>query len=210
MYDAEIAYLDDQIRSLLENIQRSRQSDKLLIVVASDHGEEFMEHSGLKHGQSLYEELTRCPLILSGFNIESSPHPVDEWVQNIDIVPTILDLAGIPIPSGVEGISLRPPLRDNRAHSPAFSEIRGFALRRGDWKLWEKPDGEKVLFDLRSDPREQTDLSQTLPDTLSWLSQELEAVKRGLTRPEYPLNDTEISTMDSETVRLLRVLGYME
>jgi arylsulfatase A-like enzyme len=210
MYDAEIAYLDAQISRLLRELRSAGLATNLLVVVASDHGDELLEHGGYSHGHSLYEELTRCPLILSWPGHLSRGIVADDPVENIDIVPTILDLLGVEIPERMAGSSLLPTLHGSGRGRPVFSEEMGIAVRRGGWKLWQRPDGVWHLFDLASDPGETADLAHTEYDTLASLHVELENWWRSLESSTMPPDLAEPVTLDSSAVEKLRALGYVQ
>jgi arylsulfatase A-like enzyme len=92
----------------------------------------------------------------------------------------------------------------------AFSEASGIAVRRGRWKLWRDRARVLHLYDLHRDPAEETDLAQTLPDTLAPLRTLLTEWKRGLDRPTVPTERPQVPSLDSADVEMLRVLGYME
>jgi arylsulfatase A-like enzyme len=210
MYDAEIAYLDDQIGHLLNELSRRGMGDELLVVVCSDHGDEFNEHGGVSHGHTLYEELTRCPLVFVWPNRVPARGVLDCWVANVDIVPTVLDLVDIAPPRGLGGATLVPYFRGDCEGHPAYSEMKGSAVRRGRWKLWEPPDGMPVLFDLEADPTEQRDLAKAEPDTMRSLHVLLSAWRRGLVPPRMRPPADAVPILDSATVDMMRTLGYIE
>ncbi len=132
---------------------------------------------------------------------------VDAPVENVDVVPTILDLLGIPRPMGIEGASLLPAFRGQIPRRPVYSQTQGFSVRRGRWKLWSRPGGSINLFDLVNDSLETNDLAAAFPDTLSSLEGD---INRRLRRPPMPTSGAEQHDIDSETMRLLRQLGYVE
>lgn len=210
MYDAEIAYLDEQICGILHTLKTMGLADNLLVVVVSDHGDEFMEHGGWGHGQSLHEELTRCPLVFSWSGHIPRGRVVDGRIQNIDVVPTVLDLLHIPIPDGVQGSSLLSSFRGKAPSDLAFSEMEGVAVQRGRWKLWERPSGRKSLYDLSSDPGEREDLARSMPETLLSLEAQMGTWVADLANPPAPAVPHEEVILDSVAVEQLRSLGYLE
>ena len=107
-YDGSIRGMDAEIERVLGELRTLGLDDKTLIVFTSDHGEEFLEHGGMFHGQSVYGELNNIPLIMYGKGMVPEGVVVDETVQSIDIMPTILELTGLPVPKGVQGRSLVP------------------------------------------------------------------------------------------------------
>lgn len=106
-YDASIRYVDDCLRDLFAMLAQRRERRPTVLLVLSDHGEEFMEHGGLGHGHSAYPELLRIPMILHG-----APFPpgtrVERLVRGIDVAPTLVELAGAELPESFEGRSLVP------------------------------------------------------------------------------------------------------
>ncbi len=210
LYDGAVTYLDAQVCILLDMLEGLPASENMLVVVASDHGDEFMEHDYVGHGHSLHEELIRCPLVLSWNGHLRGGRVCEVPVQNIDIVPTILDLIGVAVPEAVEGRSLTPLMSGPPSRLPAMSEMQGVSVRRGRWELWLRSSGEESLYDVVSDPLEQEDLVQVLPDTAQSLERQIEAWRSTLVKAQRPsLPDTD-TVLDLEVARLLRKLGYLE
>jgi len=94
LYDATVAQADAEFGRLLDSLERSGQADRTLVLVLSDHGEEFLEHGGLSHARTLYEEVLRVPCILRVPGRE--PAVVDERIDLADLAPTLLALLGMP------------------------------------------------------------------------------------------------------------------
>jgi arylsulfatase A-like enzyme len=130
-YDGSIRGLDVEIGRLQEHLRGLGLADKTLMVFASDHGEEFLEHGRMFHGQTVYGELTSVPLVFYRPGQVPSGAVIDETVENIDIMPTILELSHLPVPKGVEGNSLLPLLAAARdrakgaGSSTSLSEVAG-------------------------------------------------------------------------------------
>ncbi len=108
-YDGSIRGMDVEVGRVLEHLRTLGIDDKTLVVLAADHGEEFLDHGRTFHGQSVYSELTRVPLIMKGPGIPAGLS-VQDAVQNIDVMPTLLELSGLPVPHGAQGRSLLPVL----------------------------------------------------------------------------------------------------
>ena len=124
MYDASIRYLDDRLRQLFVDLEASGLGDDTTVIFTSDHGEEFLEHGKLVHTQ-IYPECLRMPLLVV------HPHHreglrIGALAQTIDFVPTILELAGVPLPPGLSGRSLVPHLRapDRALAGEAYAEVK--------------------------------------------------------------------------------------
>lgn len=106
LYDGEIAYWDRQFGRLLAELKRRGLYDDLTMVVTADHGEEFMEHGGFWHGTTLYDEQVHVPLLLKLPQNRQGGTTVSHWVESIDVMPTLLQQAGVEPPAGLQGKSL--------------------------------------------------------------------------------------------------------
>ena len=104
-YDSEILHVDRELERLIRGA-RERLSRDVIVVIASDHGEEFHEHGGVYHGSTLYEEQVRVPLIVQAKGL--APRRVADAVSTLDITPTLLGLLGLPSEPQMRGRDLRP------------------------------------------------------------------------------------------------------
>jgi len=111
-YDGSIRAMDAEIGRLLEHLRRLGLDDDTLVVFTADHGEEFLEHGRMFHGQTVYGELTNMPLILWGPGAVQRGLEIAQTVETVDVMPTILDLAGLPHPERMQGSSLVPLFAD--------------------------------------------------------------------------------------------------
>jgi len=165
LYDGEIAYTDEQIGRLLQSLDQEGVAANSVVVVVSDHGEEFKEHGSLGHGRDLYDEVIRVPLIVADLRKPLQERRVKEEVRSIDVFPTLCALAGVPPPRGVQGVSLIPFLSGEGGESrPAVSETIRFDAYR---KSYREPDAKLIvklesnsreLYDLQTDPEEKINL----------------------------------------------------
>lgn len=166
-YRVAVRSLDAELGKLLEWLRETDLYDDAMIVVFSDHGEEFGEHGHTFHGQSVYDELVRVPLIVKYPKGRYRGQIVERPVQLIDVLPSVLEQLDIPMPRGlrVDGQSLMQKAANDLR--PVFSETLkrgGNSVRSGDMKLIfrppneEHPGGEFQLFDLAADPMEQNPL----------------------------------------------------
>lgn len=113
-YAGEIAYMDQSVGELIAAVEKHRPA---IVVLTADHGESFGENDFyFVHGHSAAPDLSHVPLIVNAPGVRAERRA--DLVSHVDILPTLLDLAGRPVPAGVEGIALGPILRD-RAHVPA-------------------------------------------------------------------------------------------
>ncbi len=176
-YDAGIRDVDAEFGRLIEELRRRHLYDDTLIVLVSDHGEEFMEHGIIGwHGHTLYDELLRIPLIVKLPGRRDAGRVVDAPVRGIDLAPTILAIAGIAPPETFDGQALVPlPAPDSAAYEvllvqrePGPGEDTGArGIRTSEWMT----DGTH-LFDLRHDPGEQHDIGRERPLLLRALLEE--------------------------------------
>ncbi len=175
-YDSEIHFLDQHLREIGE---RLGWKDALLLFV-SDHGEEFREHGGEGHEFTLYRELNHVLFQLRPPGGLETPHRYENNVSLVDALPTLLDLAGLPVPGDLSGRSLVPLLYPDAPAPPphpassVWSDRALYAHReqlvprmqslwaviRGDYKLIQGPQG-LLLFDERRDPLEKENLVGT-------------------------------------------------
>lgn len=208
-YDGEVAFTDHALAPLFDLVGGM---DDALIVVTADHGESLGEHGESTHGLFIYDSTTRVPLVMSGAGIPAGRR-YEPRVRITDVAPTVLELAGLTPPDGIDGESLLPALaapepEDRSAYSETFlprysfhwSELR--SLRRGSLKLIQAPRPE--LYDLRADPKEQNDLWETeRKGEAVTISAELVRIAGDERAPPAALE------LDPETVRSLESLGYI-
>jgi len=217
LYDGELAFLDSQVGRLLDQVAAAKLERGLLTVVIADHGEEFLDHGSASHGYTLYDEMVRVPLLVHQPGRVAPSRPAAQ-VRSVDVLPTVLELAGVdPVPDPIEGVSLVPLLEGRQAPARnAYSEATygdpRVALRvGGGLKLIDNPTRQTAeLYDLSTDPAEQTDLwmgarGQTdgvrlQADLQRWLDDNT-ARRRDGGAPEVVL--------DADTQAQLRELGYM-
>jgi arylsulfatase A-like enzyme len=215
LYDAGIRRTDDQLARFLRELERSGLLKHTLIVFLSDHGDEFMEHGQFLHKQ-LYQELLHVPLVIrfAGDRGERfRGRREDALVRLIDVFPTVLDAAGLPIPDHVQGVSLLPLLEGEAAPPEvllsSWRKRELESLRLGDWKLVVGPQGAE-LYDLARDPLERTDLSGREParvaEMKASLAERVDASRRFLGHARRGVRVEP----DPATRRRLRALGYVD
>ncbi len=162
VYYAVISHLDAQIGRILQTLRETGQWDRTLIVFTSDNGLAIGSH-GLRGKQSMYEHTIGVPLILRGPGVPSDRRFAAQ-VYLRDLYPTICELAGVPVPGSVTGISIAPVLRgeSEAIHPQVFGYFRNFQrmIRTDRWKLIYYPHLDRYqLFDLQDDPWELRDRS---------------------------------------------------
>ena len=221
LYDAEIRQLDDVLATFFVTLEEQGLLRDTLIALTSDHGEEFQEHGGLLHGRTQYQELLAVPLILRGPGIPRG-RVVTEPVSLVDLVPTILEVLGLPAAGPVDGVDLSPSWADPARPLPErllFGEADHGNVVGGqpviDSKRMVRLGHEKLctdriarreeLYDLERDPAERDDLSAREPGRVALLSAAL--ARHLAAQAPSQENRTELS---EEQLELLRILGYVE
>ena len=156
-YDASIHWVDKNIYGLLLELDRLDLLKKTLVVVAADHGEAFREHGREGHATNIYREVTEVPLIMMLPFRLSEPLVVEPVVRNVDIWPTILDLAGLPPLPQTDGTSL-VPLMEAAAKKEKFETPISMAYLDQTWgRVDTEPaplisirhDGQRILYRTR-------------------------------------------------------------
>jgi arylsulfatase A-like enzyme len=213
LYDGEVGYLDHYLGRLLDWLKAEGLYDDTLIILTGDHGEEFQEHGGWWHGQTLYQEQIAVPLIIKYPQQAQAGSVVVELARSLDIAPTILDVSGVPIPASMMGRTLwgdtEPP-----AYAYAEEDHEGnvlHALRSSTHKLiLANPDNPRGLatesfFDLVADPGEQDNLFTSLPDQTQTLRQALREI--AILALERAVAG-DVGSVDASLEEKLHDLGY--
>ena len=176
-YHACVSYMDAQLGRVLDELERSGLADNTIIVLWGDHGWHLGDH-GLWCKHTNYEQATRIPLIVSApEKVRPGSHSAS-LTETVDIYPTLCELAGIPVPKGLDGRSFADVLQNPRLKPKAFvqhvyprGELLGRALRTDRYRLveWKKPGDAASsaileLYDYKSDPHETKNLAEDEPD----------------------------------------------
>ncbi len=174
LYDNEVDYSDVHLGRFLEYLTAKGLLDTTLLLVTSDHGDEFWEHGSVGHGHSLYDELVHVPLIIRYPPLFAAGTRIAEGVELVDIFPTLVDAVGAPAPAGVQGASLLPLANGvGRGYPRPSAAMLGrtkYAMRLAHYKLHLGRGGRRKLFDVAADPTEQTDVLATHPHAARWLA----------------------------------------
>lgn len=217
LYDAEILELDGALETLLEGLRASGVLENTVVILTSDHGEEFNDHGQFGHGNSLYQEQIGVPLIVRGPGRFEGGRRVSRPVLGIDIPPTIALATGTRVPEVWSGAALQsaPPAGARPLwvpYRPERTEAFAVALRQGDDKFVSypsdlrpgDPNGDEVLFELSGDPAEHEDLWSARPaDQGVWRR----LVERLHTR--FPAADPPERAASNADIRAqLNALGY--
>jgi arylsulfatase A-like enzyme len=238
-YDGSIRAMDVEIGRLVQTLRRLGLDDDTLIVLLSDHGEEFHEHGRMFHGQSVYGELTQVPLFMRWPAGLPGGRVVEEVVESLDVMPTLLELSGLPAPEGVQGQTLtplfaasadgnggssgwrrRPAITEKALTSPdgAFAppphDTESYAITDGQWKLvhnTQRPRGgpEFELYDFVKDPLNKTDVAAEHPDVVARLARILEGWRQMATAARLKPDAEGMKNLSPEQLQRLRSLGYI-
>jgi len=177
LYDAQINFIDDYLKDLIDLIKK-KYGESVLVIITADHGESFNEHGTFGHQGSVYEELLKVPFFLITPKHDKESITINNEIQLIDIAPTILNYFDIPIPEDFQGISLLNDIKEKKYERKRdriiFSECyqkqgmmkrtyeEGYillAIKKGIWKyIFDEEKNQEFLFNLREDPKEQINL----------------------------------------------------
>jgi arylsulfatase A-like enzyme len=215
LYDASIRQMDDGLGRLFKFLGSRGLFDNTVVVITSDHGEEFLEHGGVLHTRTQFQEVIQVPLVIRGPDIPKSKR-VKYNISLVDLMPTLLALFDITIPPALDGINLCPLWRINNFHPPhryifsaadqyyMFHDIKR-AVRHPRYKLiydrWRK---KMRFYDLFSDPQEKVDVASEhrfLVDTMFSKLEEYISVNQSA--------DKIIPLLPPEEINGLKSLGYL-
>jgi arylsulfatase A-like enzyme len=216
-YDSEVSFNISEFGNLVSHLRDTELLDRTTVVFASDHGEEFWEHGGQYHGRTLFEESIRIPLILRCPGGGSAGRRVADRVEAIDLFPTLLELAGLPVPDGVDGRSLLHPTPRSEQTVYATLDLDEYMVRSvvaGPWKLIvDAQQGTRRLFQLEADPAETRDVSAEHPERVADLESTLgERRQTHRARRESLLGGAPGSPpeLPDDARATLEALGYIE
>lgn len=232
-YDGSIKAMDVEIGRLVERLEELGLGERVLIAFTSDHGEEFLEHGRHFHGHTVYGEMLNVPLFLWWPGGIPAGVEVTETVQGIDLMPTLLEVSRLPVPSEAQGQSLLPllaggdlrslgwsrrPAFSERVHAPAaFPDAKDSRSSRsvvsGGWKLIrnvERPDGlpEFELYDHAKDPLNLRDVAGEHPEVVARLARYLDAWHAQALEARIEA-DAAAAELSPEELEKLRALGYL-
>lgn len=234
LYDEECLFADEQLGRFLDRMRGAGFAERMNLLVIADHGEELQEHGHWGHGEGLYDEVMRVPLVAAGPLITARGRQ-DLPVQLYDIMPTILDLFELPEPYALTGVSLKSLLQVGDRPQPADlspertifishhryrgrNQIEYAAVEAARWKLhyrymWDDQPSYPTparfeLYDLHADPGETNDLIGTDRATARRLMCKLVAYARQQRPYESHRGDGMI--FDPRQLRELQDMGYIE
>ncbi len=216
LYDGEIAFMDSQIGRLSEWLSAQGLDRKTVILLIGDHGEGLGSHGEGMHGYFIYDYAVHVPFIIVTPFRDLKGVRVATQSRTADVFPTVLELAGIPLPGKVNGHSQVPAMFDPKdaGEMAAYSESMApniqfgwsplHALRTPAFKFIDAPRPE--LYDLVGDPGETRDVQNRLPDRARAMKRELDGL---MTETSAGAPTPQSANLDKETVERLAALGYV-
>jgi arylsulfatase A-like enzyme len=214
LYDAGVRQMDDELQRLVSFLREEKLLDGTLLVLTSDHGEEFLERGGVLHGRTQFQEVMRVPLLIRGPGLPAGRRE-EAPASLLDVMPTLFGLLEIEAPPTLDGEDLAPAWRGQAGrlgerylfgeadHNNAEPDITR-AVRHRSFKLhFNRLTGRRELFDLGRDPGERVDRSAREPAVTADLRARLERFMqiRGEVAPP--------SRLTPEEIEKLRSLGYL-
>lgn len=210
-YDASIRYADDQISRLLDAVRELSSERETIVIITSDHGDEFMEHGRLYHTNLLIEELIRVPLIVWAPKRFGPGTTVDGLARHIDLLPTIAELTGAEIPEEAMGTSLVPRMKGDVSGSSVRSFAEGdycVSLTEGGWKMMRVDSTDAYhLYDLSSVEGEHRDVAALRPEKFAELKETLDTYLQEIETIEH---QRQTHLLDPDSIKELRDLGYIK
>ena len=212
-YNSAVTAADAAVGKLVAALRASKLYDDALIVIASDHGESLGAHGEDTHGVFLYDETIHVPLLVKLPQNLNPAKRVATRASLVDIAPTVLEIAGVPIPSQMQGQSLLRIAKSN-ADQPVYS-ASDFPQRAFGWSALESWRAGKYLYirapkpelyDLSTDPGATHNLAQTSKATLETIAGQLEAFDRRFSASGNAAGGSELT---SSEMQKLASLGYV-
>ena len=219
LFDGAVFDFDKNlIGKLMSELKRLKINNKTIVIITADHGNEYYEHGNFGHGRFLFDESIRVPLIIYIPGLKEALKS-DKLAESIDILPTLLDLLGIPIPFQAQGISLAG-IMEEKVDAPlngfVFSKsINGnLCIRSKEWKLIIMPakgatadNAKEELFNLREDKYEKRNLIKKFPAIAGDLRRRLNL--KLLSLISYENEESEfLPGLDEATKERIRNTGY--
>lgn len=215
LYKGELRYVDSVIGKLMEDLNRRGILDHTVVIITGDHGEMFGEHRENGHGYFIYQEALKVPLLVA-MPGQIGKSNIDSTVQLVDLMPTILTLLEIPVPSVVQGKSfageMQSKTRDSRsAFSESLTATKYFgaaplrSLQDGTFKYIDSPRPE--LYDLRADSGEKNNLYAQQNDTASKMKAAMNAIVNRYAKNQK--DEESKRELAPEEVEQLASLGYI-
>lgn len=198
-YLASTSFVDAQVGRVMQALDEAGLADNTIVVLWGDHGWHLGE-KGITGKNTLWERSTRVPLIFAGPGVKAGQR-CTRPAELLDMYPTLVELAGLPARTDLEGLSLAPQLRDAQAprERPALTSHNqgNHAVRSEDWRYIVYADGSEELYDLRTDPREWNNLASK-PEHARIIAEHRKSLPK-LDVPPAPQSAHRVLTYDKAT-----------
>lgn len=218
IYDEALLYVDHWMGEFFNGLEEMGLKKSTVVVLTSDHGEEFWDHGHTGHGYTNFQEMLNVPLMV--YHPDATPGETDQIVGLIDCAPTFTEMLGLPTPKFWQGESFFKLLQGEKIKQAWFTfaekgHMEQKSIQNKEWKLIREyktrrdvcPEYTDKLYHLKTDPRETTDLSKKSPKVFSTLQKLLEQwIKNNNQRKgKYQILDVE---MDAKLKEQIHNLGY--
>jgi arylsulfatase A-like enzyme len=189
LYRQDVAYLDQHLADLLGQLRSHQVYENSVIALLADHGEEFYEHEGWWHGTTLYEEQVRIPLVIKRARETRSGTVDSRPVRTVDVAPTVMAAAGLPVPAEFVGRDLFSSTSPGDGGMLAEEDLEGNVLSsfmQGEWKIITANPGNPrglqpiELYHLAEDPAESKNLAAARPEDVTRLLARMEQERRAI------------------------------
>lgn len=217
MYEAEIAYVDSNMKQIFEALAEWGLKENTVIVITSDHGESLYEKGLFGHNLCLYDYEIKIPLIIHYPGMKRRGEREVKQVQSVSIMPTLLDMLNIDFPEKIDGKSFYSLFTENKGGDDiAYSRIAletdidklpEYSLRTDKWKLIADENGNRELFDILTDPGESVNLSEDT-EVITETAKLSESIK-AIIRKEKEQTSKKVQNMSDKTISDLKTLGYI-
>jgi arylsulfatase A-like enzyme len=219
LYDGAVRYTDAQIGLFIEELDRLGILENSIVLITSDHGEEFGDHGGVTHGYNLFEEQLQIPLVFLRTSAFPFNKTVDEPVGLIDLMPTFVAFLGLESPEQLkDGWDFSDLLRADTQAEPLeyqyaeteLGDLYRSVIYQDRWKfIWSEQNGHPIelLFDLSQDKAERVNLLEERPQIASQLREKLH---EAFSHYESRAFAAKTFKPDDKTRRALRALGYIK
>jgi arylsulfatase A-like enzyme len=219
-YDGGIAYMDQQLAELIRHLKEAGLYENTLIIITSDHGEALGERNLLGHGISVYQDQVGVPLIVK-YPGQNRGETVSREVGHTDILPTVLEVSGTPMPAFLQGVSLRGNEGNHSRKlisesfpqaviqaNPKFNRTER-ALYAEGYKYIGSTLGKRELYDLANDPGESRNLCATEEERCAAMQEELSAWAGSAPKTVSRKAGDSKTPVNQENLERLRSLGYI-
>ncbi|MDP6086513.1 MAG: sulfatase, partial [Nitrospinota bacterium] len=221
LYDAEIRYFDDQLRLLFDKLRERGWLDNTMVIITSDHGEEFYEHGGFGHVKTLFNEIVKIPFIL-WYPKRWNGVRVNRLTSQVSFLPMVLNLLDIPRPRGIQGNGRFPGILNGSTESAIYGEKlwldkgqfhESWFVIQGNRKLLESKlanENSVALYELKDDPLETKNLFRTGDAPAAQLRRLMNRFKEKQKQREGFTWIPKSGRIDKAAEERLRALGYLE